>query len=55
MQRILTGADGAQGNLLRFDGNPWLPFHDPGLWIGVAVGAGMLYTVIRLRRYRDDT
>jgi ABC-2 type transport system permease protein len=25
------------------------------LWAGVAVGAGMLYIVIRLRRYRDDT
>jgi ABC-2 type transport system permease protein len=30
-------------------------FLAPQLWIGVAVGAGMLYTVIRLRRYRDDT
>ena len=27
----------------------------PGLWIGLAVTAGMLYMVIRLRRYRDDT
>ena len=27
----------------------------PGLWIGLAVAAGMLYMVIRLRRYRDDT
>jgi ABC-2 type transport system permease protein len=27
----------------------------PGLWIGLAVAAGMLYVVIRLRRYRDDT
>jgi ABC-2 type transport system permease protein len=27
----------------------------PGLWIGLAVAAGMLYIVIRLRRYRDDT
>jgi ABC-2 type transport system permease protein len=27
----------------------------PGLWIGLAVAAGMLYLVIRLRRYRDDT
>ena len=34
----------------------WLEaFHDPGLWVGVAVGAGMLYIVIRMRRYRDDT
>jgi ABC-2 type transport system permease protein len=27
----------------------------PGLWIGLAVAAGMLYIVIRMRRYRDDT
>lgn len=27
----------------------------PSLWIGLAVTAGMLYIVIRLRRYRDDT
>jgi ABC-2 type transport system permease protein len=33
----------------------WVPFQDPGLWIGLAVAAGMLYIVIRLRRYRDDT
>jgi len=30
-------------------------FLAPELWIGVAVGAGMMYTVVRLRRYRDDT
>lgn len=27
----------------------------PGLWIGLAAAVGMLYLVIRLRRYRDDT
>jgi ABC-2 type transport system permease protein len=27
----------------------------PGLWIGLAAAAGLLYLVIRLRRYRDDT
>jgi ABC-2 type transport system permease protein len=27
----------------------------PGLWVGLAAAAGMLYIVIRLRRYRDDT
>jgi ABC-2 type transport system permease protein len=27
----------------------------PGLWLGLAAAAGMLYLVIRLRRYRDDT
>ncbi len=33
----------------------WRPFQESGLWIGLAVAAGMLYIVIRLRRYRDDT
>jgi ABC-2 type transport system permease protein len=34
----------------------WLEaFQDPALWMGVAVGAGMLYMVIRMRRYRDDS
>lgn len=28
---------------------------DPAMWIGLAAAAGMLYMVIRLRRYRDDT
>jgi ABC-2 type transport system permease protein len=27
----------------------------PDLWIGLAVAAGMLYIVVRARRYRDDT
>ena len=27
----------------------------PGLWLGLAVAAGILYIVIRLRRYRDDS
>lgn len=27
----------------------------PSMWIGLAVAAGMLYIVVRLRRYRDDT
>lgn len=38
-----------------FPGSGYEAFLAPELWIGVAVGAGMLYTVIRLRRYRDDT
>jgi ABC-2 type transport system permease protein len=37
-------------------GSRWMEvFHDPALWVGVAIGAGMLYIVIRVRRYRDDT
>jgi ABC-2 type transport system permease protein len=31
------------------------PLLDTNLWLGVAVAAGMVYIVIRLRRYRDDT
>jgi ABC-2 type transport system permease protein len=27
----------------------------PALWLGLVAAAGMLYIVIRLRRYRDDT
>jgi ABC-2 type transport system permease protein len=27
----------------------------PGMWLGLVAAAGMLYMVIRLRRYRDDT
>jgi ABC-2 type transport system permease protein len=33
----------------------WIPFQDPNLWLGLAVAVGMLYIVIRMRRYRDDT
>jgi hypothetical protein len=28
---------------------------EPNLWLGLVATAGMLYLVIRLRRYRDDT
>jgi hypothetical protein len=35
--------------------NPVEALQRPGLWIGLAAAAGMLYMVIRLRRYRDDT
>ena len=55
LRRLSIPGDGAAGNLLRADGNLLLPFQDLNLWVGLAVGAGMLYTVIRLRRYRDDT
>jgi ABC-2 type transport system permease protein len=42
-------------SLLRPNGALWMPFQDVNLWMGLAVAAGMLYIVIRLRRYRDDT
>jgi hypothetical protein len=35
--------------------DPLAGLQRPALWIGLAVAAGMLYMVIRLRRYRDDT
>lgn len=35
--------------------DPLAGLQRPSLWIGLAVAAGMLYIVIRLRRYRDDT
>jgi ABC-2 type transport system permease protein len=28
---------------------------EPNLWLGLVAAAGMLYLVVRLRRYRDDT
>jgi hypothetical protein len=33
----------------------WHALAEPDLWVGLVVAAGMLYMVIRLRRYRDDT
>ncbi len=37
-------------------GDRWTEvFQNPALWVGVAVGVGMLYIVVRVRRYRDDT
>jgi ABC-2 type transport system permease protein len=46
----------------RFIGRHLMPIFNAGegitrtdLWVGLAVAAGMLYIVVRLRRYRDDT
>jgi len=33
----------------------WRALANPDLWLGLVAAAGMLYMVIRLRRYRDDT
>lgn len=35
------------------DVRSWLA--DPALWLGLVAAAGMLYIVVRMRRYRDDT
>jgi hypothetical protein len=43
------------GRMKTLDGPWWHLFQDPALWLGLAAAAGMLYIVIRLRRYRDDT
>jgi ABC-2 type transport system permease protein len=46
-----------EGGLLVGAGSPdWsVLFLSASLWTGLAVAAGMVYIVIRLRRYRDDT
>lgn len=36
-------------------GEWWMLFQDPKLWLGLVAAAGMMYLVVRLRRYRDDT
>jgi ABC-2 type transport system permease protein len=33
----------------------WPVFASPGLWIGVAVAAALIWSAVRIRRYRDDT
>jgi ABC-2 type transport system permease protein len=43
------------GNRLRPQPDLWHALSLPDLWMGLVVAAGMLYMVIRLRRYRDDT
>jgi ABC-2 type transport system permease protein len=35
--------------------DPLAALQGPALWLGLVAAAGMLYIVIRLRRYRDDT
>ncbi|MET0279691.1 MAG: ABC-2 transporter permease [Steroidobacteraceae bacterium] len=37
------------------EGHWWLVFTDAKLWLGLVAAAGMMYIIIRLRRYRDDT
>jgi ABC-2 type transport system permease protein len=35
--------------------DPLVTLQRPALWLGLVAAAGMLYIVVRLRRYRDDT
>jgi ABC-2 type transport system permease protein len=46
---------GFLGDRLRPAFDPLLTLQRPALWLGLVAAAGMLYIVIRLRRYRDDT
>jgi ABC-2 type transport system permease protein len=46
--------DGAPG-FKTVGGDWWVLFQDPKLWLGLVAAAGMMYLVVRLRRYRDDT
>ncbi|MES2759675.1 MAG: hypothetical protein V4693_20075, partial [Pseudomonadota bacterium] len=32
----------------------WLTLQQPGVWVGVVVGAAMIYAAMRLRRHRDE-
>jgi ABC-2 type transport system permease protein len=43
------------GYRLRPQPDLWHALVQPDLWLGLVVAAGMLYMVILLRRYRDDT
>jgi ABC-2 type transport system permease protein len=40
---------------VRVDGRWQEAFQDPALWVGLAAGTGILYIVVRVRRYRDDS
>jgi ABC-2 type transport system permease protein len=53
--RIDSVLSDGMGRMKTLDGPWWHLFQDPALWLGLAAAAGMLYIVIRLRRYRDDT
>jgi hypothetical protein len=53
--RIDSVLSDGMGRMKTLDGPWWQLFQDPALWLGLAAAAGMLYIVIRLRRYRDDT
>lgn len=50
LQNLYTEGTGGNG-----DGHWWMLFSDAKLWLGLVVAAGMLYIIIRLRRFRDDT
>ncbi|MBS0194397.1 MAG: hypothetical protein JSR34_09130 [Proteobacteria bacterium] len=43
-----------QGNLMALTQQSWHVFATADMWIGVAVGAAMIYAAIRLRRWRDE-
>jgi ABC-2 type transport system permease protein len=52
LDRGLMLAEGSDSSSI----GEWVqPFLLPELWLGLAAAAGMLYIIIRLRRFRDDT
>lgn len=52
VQHLLVDAEAGWKTL---GGDWWLLFQDLKLWLGLVAAAGMMYMVVRLRRYRDET
>jgi ABC-2 type transport system permease protein len=50
--RIVAQLD---GGIPQLSDEWWKMFGEPALWLGVVAAAAIIYGVIRLRRYRDDT
>ncbi|MEJ0099762.1 MAG: hypothetical protein WDO12_08495 [Pseudomonadota bacterium] len=48
---VAKASDGS----VSLSGDWWRAFGEPALWLGLLAAAAMIYVVIRLRRYRDDT
>jgi ABC-2 type transport system permease protein len=53
--RFDWSAEGSRGTFMGPGGNWSAQLQSLELWLGLAAAAGMVYIVIRLRRYRDDT
>lgn len=45
----------AKDGMASLGGGWWKLFSDPAMWLGLVAAAAMIYVVVRLRRYRDDT
>jgi ABC-2 type transport system permease protein len=53
--RFDWSAEVSRGTFMGPGGNWSAQLQSLELWLGLAAAAGMVYIVIRLRRYRDDT